>query len=548
MNDDTPFDHWSLQDEHDRLSSEDDCLTLIDRFFPNEGPYVLLGRGDDCAELRMPGITALSTDAFMEGAHFRRSYFTPEDVGAKALASAISDLAGSGAVPLGFSLGLMVPPGLTKSSLAGILYGMAGVADRYKITLTGGDVSRADCLGLCITVWGRHIAESEHGDPLFLRRAQALPGDAIFLIGQSGLAHAGLLALQDLGRAALSRYPEACAAHLSPLPLLAEGAALARTCGGREHRLGLMDLSDGPVRDLPRLLGEYGADLDPESARFHPELWTIAEAYGRNAEELFLQGGEDYALLGTCAPVSFPLVQRIAPRVMRLGIVHPTPGLLLRGEPLNLQGFDHLAETGSGESSGAALREAAGELVRLCREAWRGGLMPGYSGNASIRVALPGGGEGCLITRSGAAKGGLSEDDFVLLDLADGRPLRGENPSSEAGLHLAVYRARPESGAILHTHPPHLSALGLGVPPEQRLQSPLFETVGYREKIAWVPALEPGSAELAEAAAEAADKPALWLERHGLCVHGKTAGDCLALTEELEHLGRVDLLARRSSA
>ena len=136
----------------------------------------------------------------------------------------------------------------------------------------------------------------------------------------------------------------------------------------------------------------------------------------------------------------------------------------------------------------------------------------------------------------------------MLLDLADGRPLRGESPSSEAGLHLAVYRAHPESGVILHTHPPHLSALGLAVLAEERLQSPLFETAGYREKIAWVPALEPGSVELAEAAASAADKPALWLELHGLCVHGKTAADCLALTEELEHLGRVDLLTRRPTA
>ena len=252
--------------------------------------------------------------------------------------------------------------------------------------------------------------------------------------------------------------------------------------------------------------------------------------------------GGDYALLGTCAPSAFSLVRQAVPRAVVLGRVRAEPGLSLRGETLRLVGFDHLGRS-SGQPPSPAVKKAAGELIRLCREAWAAGLLPGYSGNASMRVALPAGGEGCLITRSGVSKGRLTEADFALLDPADGALLHGAAPSSEAGLHLALYRAAPKSRVILHTHPPHLTALSLLRPPAQRLRRPLFESARYREKLAWVPDLPPGTADLAEAAAAHADHPALWLERHGLCVHGATPDDCLALTEELEHLARIDVAA-----
>ena len=96
-----------MEHETPAIRSEDDFLLLVDRYFPNTHPHLALGRGDDCAELLCPPRMALSTDLFLEDIHFRRSYFTPEDMGHKALAVNISDLAAAGALPLGFSLGLM---------------------------------------------------------------------------------------------------------------------------------------------------------------------------------------------------------------------------------------------------------------------------------------------------------------------------------------------------------------------------------------------------------------------------------------------------------
>ena len=89
-----------------RMASEDDILGLIARFFPEDHPALLLGRGDDCAVLRPGGPLALTTDVFAEDAHFRRRYFTPFDIGFKSVAVNVSDVGASGARPVGISMGL----------------------------------------------------------------------------------------------------------------------------------------------------------------------------------------------------------------------------------------------------------------------------------------------------------------------------------------------------------------------------------------------------------------------------------------------------------
>ena len=107
------------------LVSEDHILARIASHFPNEGPDVLLGRGDDCAVLGVSGPLCVSTDLFMEDVHFRRSYFTPEDIGWKALAVNLSDLAADGARPMGFTVGLSLPPDADMALVDGLYAGMA---------------------------------------------------------------------------------------------------------------------------------------------------------------------------------------------------------------------------------------------------------------------------------------------------------------------------------------------------------------------------------------------------------------------------------------
>lgn len=253
------------------------------------------------------------------------------------------------------------------------------------------------------------------------------------------------------------------------------------------------------------------------------------------------------------------------------------------------------------------MREAYAVIAAACRAARQGGLIAGFNGNLSLRLAA-GGEDWCVITRSGAAKGflrptdlirvrfgdvpvpeaddfeeeggigdsavsglledegdmGLPEPDFVAEPGEEGAwesgapavanpaeddwnmeqhaPGPGRNPSSELSMHLALYRARPDATAVAHVHPPRLTALSLRVRPEDFLRLPLYEAETMRSRLAFMPALPPGSDELALAAAAAArSADALWMERHGLTCLGTDMYAALALAEELEHLARVQL-------
>ena len=202
-----------------------------------------------------------------------------------------------------------------------------------------------------------------------------------------------------------------------------------------------------------------------------------------------------------------------------------------------------------------ALCRCVEELRAVCRDAWQEGLLSGCNGNASLR--LEAGGDILCMTRTGAAKGRLTPADICLLDVATGRPLANGPASSEAAMHLAIYAARPECGAVLHTHPRRLLALSLvmrargeGAPALLRL--PLYEADVWRARLAVAPALQPGTQELADAvAAAAATLPpdavkgggAVWMEGHGLCAFAPNLAAALTVSEELEHLAAVQLLS-----
>lgn len=329
-----------------RPGSEDEFLALVDAAFARDHPHMLLGRGDDCALLRCPARLTMTTDLFLEDVHFRRSYFTPQEIGHKALAVNLSDLAAMGSRPLGFSLGLAAPAELDTAFIAGLLGGMAALARRFDTALTGGDVSRCATLSLSITAWG------EPG-PAVLRRGRAEPGDMLFTVGPVGLARAGLLALEARGRDAAAEFPEACAAHLMPEPLVDQGLALAELAGQGAAVRGAMDVSDGLAIDLPRFLSRtggqglndapLGADLDP--AEPHAEVLRFCAASGEDPALFALAGGEDYALLGAAAPGAMDAVLAALPGAAVLGRVTAEPGLRLRGRPLRAKGYDHFSST-----------------------------------------------------------------------------------------------------------------------------------------------------------------------------------------------------------
>lgn len=396
----TSADLSELWRSKENICSEDACLKLIDKYFPSTSGHTPLGRGDDCAELTVTRNLAISSDAFLEDSHFRTKYFTPGEVGSKALTVAISDLAAAGAVPLGFSLVLALPPSLGENVLEYIIASMAETARKHSIVLTGGDIISGNKLGFSITVWGESVAPESS---FFLRRGQAVPGEIIFVVGKLGLARAGLLNLEDQGRKAIESWPDSVLAHLAPQALTTEGATLARLAySHQDETIGLMDVSDGLVQDLPRLLGLTGKDkkaslgaeivLSPELIPL--ELYRYAEEKKLKPEELLIKGGEDFALIGTCSDNFWGHLQEIMPDSKILGRVTSKPGLFCQGENINTLGFDHFYATScpideSLESLSPEIDLASEEILKACNMAWSQGLMKGFNGNISARIPMP---------------------------------------------------------------------------------------------------------------------------------------------------------------
>ena len=330
--------------------SEDAVLELIDRHFEKTHPGLVLGRGDDCAILANQGNLCTSTDMFLENVHFRRSYFYPFELGHKSLAVNISDLAGFGAKPLAFTLCLGLPHWVSMVWLDSFFRGMGSLANKYRIALAGGDLSRSRDLYIAISIFGE--AQDNCG---FLTRSAAMPGDIIFVVGDLGLARIGLEELENAGREAIPKWPVCCRSHLVPEPRVDAGLMLARA-GYNSRPPALMDLSDGVARDLPRLLARSakagkrlpGANLYLSENMLHPELCVHAREKKQDPVLKAILGGEDYALLGTCAPDLFKSLNSAIPELWQLGEVSDKSGIRLNNEDIsNLAGFDHFERKGA---------------------------------------------------------------------------------------------------------------------------------------------------------------------------------------------------------
>ncbi len=348
--------------------SESSILTLLSKYFPNQHNSLLLGRGDDCAVLREQNALCISTDIFLEDIHFRTSYFTPQEVGHKALAVNISDLAAMGVRPLGFSLGLAIPAHIELTWLEAFFSGMASLAKTHNMVLSGGDISRSEKIFISITAWGEGITlkqlnhsatpENTQSPPnspntestgIYLTRGGAMPGDALFLVGNVGLARIGLEELEKNGREALKHWPQACATHLLPQPMVDAGLILARSSSHNMRPPVLMDLSDGLARDIPRLLGidkqnMLGAKLIFPKALLHEEVLRHAKLHGRDATKEAWLGGEDYALLGACVPKLLPILHAALPHLHSIGTITDSGKIELNEEILMPDsGFDHFS-------------------------------------------------------------------------------------------------------------------------------------------------------------------------------------------------------------
>lgn len=275
------------------------------------------GPGDDCAVLPAQGRSCVTTDALVEGVHFTRRTFSFEDIGHKALAVNLSDLAAMAARPTWFTVALGLPEDVSTADVVRLGKGMSALARVHGAKLVGGNVTRSPQLTLTLTVSG-----ALERAPLL--RSGAKPDDVLFVSGPLGDAAAGLR----------RRAPKVLLrAQQRPAPHLAFAAAAQPLVHAA------IDVSDGLAQDLTHVCKASGVGADLFSERL-PLSTSLLRFAGDDALELALRGGEDYVLL-----VAAPARHREALTelgALEIGVVTSSPGVRLDGVLLEgALGYQH---------------------------------------------------------------------------------------------------------------------------------------------------------------------------------------------------------------
>ena len=274
-------------------------LIEIVRRASRRSPAVRVGIGDDCAVLEPASGSLLlaTTDLLIEDVHFRRRWAAPTDIGWKALAVNVSDIAAMGGRPRWGLIALACPDAVTVEEAEGFYAGVQALATEHDVVIVGGDT--------CASPGGWIVNVTLLGEAVRapLLRSTARAGDVIAVTGSLGRSAAGLALLE--ANPAPAGVPgdaraDVTAAHLRPRPRTREGLWLGEAGGVTA----MIDLSDGLATDLGHLCEEsaVGARVDLARIPVDGSVREVARALGRDAVRWATGGGEDYELLLTCAP------------------------------------------------------------------------------------------------------------------------------------------------------------------------------------------------------------------------------------------------------
>jgi len=300
-----------------------DEFELIERWFRREAPAgsgVRLGVGDDCALLEPPAgaLIAATIDTLVEGRHFLPDT-AAADVGWKAMAVNLSDLAAMGARPAWASMALTLPDA-DQDWLRGYCEGFWALAEAHGVSLVGGDLTRGP---LTVSVQLLGLVQEHEA----LRRDGARAGDHILVTGTLGDAAAGLAILQGRLATGIDQAQWLTARHLRPTPRVSAGLALAGLASAA------IDLSDGFAQDLGHVLRRsgVGATVSVPTLPLSSALRSAASA--ETALAWALTGGDDYELCFCCPPERLARVQAA---LAECGVAATAVGRVEEGSGLRL--------------------------------------------------------------------------------------------------------------------------------------------------------------------------------------------------------------------
>ncbi|MFJ6152923.1 thiamine-phosphate kinase [Micromonospora profundi] len=289
------------------------------------GPTTLLGPGDDAAVVAAPdGRVAVSTDVLVDGRHFRRDWCSAADVGHRAAAANLADIAAMGATPTALLVALCMPAELETSWAEGLADGLAAEAATVGASVVGGDMSASPTLTIAVTALG------DLGGRAPVVRSGARPGNVLALAGRIGYAAAGLTVLTR-GFRTPRLLVEAYRRPQVPYAAGPQAAVLGATA--------MIDVSDGLLADLGHVAKASGVAIDVRRDVFEVprQMADAARALGVDPYTWILAGGEDHALAAT-----FPPEVALPPEWRPIGLVTAGAGVTVDGGAYDgARGWDH---------------------------------------------------------------------------------------------------------------------------------------------------------------------------------------------------------------
>jgi thiamine-monophosphate kinase len=348
----TPITHPQSPSPDGIIVTEFELIARLTEGVPREARDLGVGVGDDACVIAGPAGRdwLLTADALIEGIHFRREWTDLAQLGRKALAVNLSDIAAMGGRPRFFLATVAIPRGMGAAGAIELSGGMRALAAEMGVLLVGGDTSSSEHdLAISITA----VGEVASGRAIL--RSTARTGDVLYATGTMGGSALGLACLRA------GKYPAAAAPfverHRNPLPRLAMAEQLA-ACGMVSA---MIDVSDGLLADAGHVAESSGAGFEIEAARVprDPAFEAVAREVGADPTALCLAGGEDYELLFAVRAEALEAFERDvlpllpAPGAARIGriVADRTMRRALdrEGRTIELasQGFDHFTSVGA---------------------------------------------------------------------------------------------------------------------------------------------------------------------------------------------------------
>jgi thiamine-monophosphate kinase len=326
------------------LQSEDKLIAAIRDLIEAQPAGCVLNRIGDDAAVWQPSRShrsVITTDASIEGVHFRFDTMSHADAGWRSMAANLSDLAAMGARPVLATVALGLPEGAQEAQVIDLYRGILDVATMHGCAIAGGDITRAPGWEICIAAVGEVRPSNVK------TRSGARPRDVLAVTGPLGASRAGLHCADNVSMLPTDLREEALQAHRRPSPRVAEGRFLAASVNVHA----LMDVSDGLSTDLLRMCERSGAAALLDEVPVARCAETMARARGEDPQTYALAGGEDYELLAAIDHRAFTHLakgfrKRFGRPLFAIGRVREGSGAAVRkgGHEVSLAatGWDHL--------------------------------------------------------------------------------------------------------------------------------------------------------------------------------------------------------------